>query len=230
MITLALESSAITASVALDKNGVITEEFLNSGLTHSSTLMPLVEKLLKKTDTVPEDIDIFAVASGPGSFTGIRIGIASVKGMAMGVGGGKNAVGVSTLEAMAACFSGCGKKVCALMDARCGQFYNAVFDCSSTRLRLTNDRALPGQAIFEELSAYQEPVLLVGDGARKFAETFAGNFLIPDGDEVFQHARGVALLARETEPIEAEMLLPEYLRLPQAERELRKKQEIERNE
>ncbi len=227
MITLALESSAITASVALDINGRITEEFINSGLTHSTTLMPLVEKLLKKEGIKPTEIDLFAVAAGPGSFTGIRIGIATVKGLAFGTG--KETVGVSTLEAMAVLHTGCGSKVCALMDARLGQYYNAVFDCTEGRTRLTEDRALSGEEIAAEITSDGKPVLLVGDGARKFAETFDGNFVLPEGDEVYQRAKGVAILAREKTPVSPQMLLPEYLRLPQAERELKKKQNTERN-
>lgn len=227
MITLALESSAVTASAALDINGRISEEFVNSGLTHSTTLMPLVESLLKKEAVKPSDIDLFAVAAGPGSFTGIRIGIATVKGMAFGTG--KETVGVSTLEAMAAMHFGCGYKVCALMDARLGQYYNAVFDCVNGRTRLTEDRVLKGEDIAAEISAEKKPVLLVGDGARKFADAFEGDYILPEGDEIFQRAKGVAILAREKERVLPNMLLPEYLRLPQAERELKRKQNSGRN-
>lgn len=227
MITLSLESSATTASAALDINGEIFEEFINNGLTHSTTLMPLVEKLLSEKGIKPKDIDLFAVAKGPGSFTGIRIGIATVKGLAMGTG--KKVAGVSTLEAMAAMHISCGYKVCALMDARLGQYYNAVFDCTEGIVRLTEDRALSGEEIAAEITKDGQPVLLMGDGANKFAKDFEGNFILPEGDAVYQRAKGVAILARNAEKLSAEMLLPEYLRIPQAERELKNKQNNERN-
>ncbi len=227
MISLSLESSAVTASAALDINGEIYEEFINNGLTHSTTLMPLVEKLLSDKGLSPKDIDLFAVAKGPGSFTGIRIGIATAKGLALGTG--KLVAGVSTLEAMAAMHMDSGCKVCALMDARLGQYYNAVFDCTDGLVRLTEDRALGGEEIAAEIARYNEPVILMGDGANKFAKDFKGNFILPEGDEAYQRARGVAILARTAQRLSPDMLLPEYLRIPQAERELKNKQNTERN-
>lgn len=127
MKILSVESSAASCSVALSDNGVlIGEEFTNVKLTHSETLMPMVKNILDNTKTDIGTVDVFAVSNGPGSFTGVRIGVAAVKGMADGVG--KPCYGISTLETIAYPFLGRNCVVCSLMDARCSQVYTALFE------------------------------------------------------------------------------------------------------
>ena len=225
---LALESSAVTASAALCRDGtVLGEEFVNNGLTHSETLLPMAQALLRGQGLAARDVDAFAVAAGPGSFTGVRIGIAAVKGLAFGAG--KPCVGVSTLAAMAACQPAWRGELCCLMDARRSQFYYARFACDGQGncTRRTPDAAAAGAEIAAALRAAAGPVLCVGDGARAFAAAFGAGLALtlPEGDAVFQRAAGVATLACRAaaagETVEPARLTPVYLRLPQAERELR---------
>ena len=232
MKLLAIDSSATAASAALLEDGVLRGEFfINTKLTHSQTLMPMVDALLKNTCIPIEDIDMFAVAAGPGSFTGVRIGVAAVKGMAMAQG--KPCVSVSTLEAMAytaCCFDGL---VCAVMDARCHQVYNALFQVEKGEIaRLTPDRALSVAELAKEISEKKQPIFLVGDGAdlcyNHYTNQIPGVQLVP-AHVRFQHASGVGAaayaLAKEGKTLSPAQLMPVYLRLPQAERELKKKKE-----
>ena len=144
MLILGLESSAKAASAALCRDGELIAQYSQcSGLTHSRTLLPMVEDLLKNTETKLADVDAVAVARGPGSFTGIRIGVAAVKGLCWG--SEKPAIGVSTLAAMAwnGVAAGEGTRVCCCMDARRQQIYNAVFEIRDGKpVRLVPDRAL----------------------------------------------------------------------------------------
>jgi tRNA threonylcarbamoyladenosine biosynthesis protein TsaB len=126
MKILAIESSATAASAALIEDGkILSEFFAHTGLTHSQTLLPMVEQVLACAKVSAKDVDAFAVSVGPGSFTGVRIGVSTVKGLAFGTG--KPCVPVSTLEAMAQNYRGQAVTVCAVMDARCQQVYNALF-------------------------------------------------------------------------------------------------------
>lgn len=224
MLTLAFESSAKSASVALCRDGkLIGQYFQSSGLTHSRTLLPMAEDLLKNTETVISDVDVFAVARGPGSFTGIRIGVAAVKGLAWA--SGKPAVGVSTLEAMAwhGLAAGDGTQVCCAMDARRDQVYNALFKITEgAPSRLCGDRALSVPELAEELRRSEKPVFLVGDGAllcyNAFLESGIPCRLAPE-PLLNQSAWGVCMAAEGKSPQPADQLLPVYLRLSQAERE-----------
>ena len=143
MITLAFESSAKAASVALVRDGSLISQYSQcSGLTHSRTLLPMAEDLLKNAELQLSDVDLFAVAHGPGSFTGIRIGVSTVKGLAWACD--KPCVGVSTLESMAWHGLAAGGLVCPVMDARRSQVYNALFEIRDGKpARLTEDR--PGR-------------------------------------------------------------------------------------
>lgn len=144
MLILALESSAKAASAALCRDGVLIAQSQQcSGLTHSCTLLPMAEQMLKDTNIALSDVDAIAVARGPGSFTGIRIGVSTAKGLAWGAQ--KPAIGVSTLEAMAyhGVAAGEGALVCAAMDARRSQIYNALFEIRDGKpRRLCQDRAI----------------------------------------------------------------------------------------
>ena len=235
MKILAVDTTASPVSAALMDDGrLLGEIFLNIHTTHSQTLMPAISSLLSNTGVKADEIDIFAVNSGPGSFTGVRIGVASVKGMAMPFE--KPCAGVSTLDAMAygVPFEGI---VCAVMDARCSQVYNAVFRTGEgSPERLTPDRAVSIDELRQELEGYDEKVWLVGDGAELcysvFGKELAHVRIAPENLR-FQRAYGTAAAALEMaaqgrlcSPAE---LMPHYLRLPQAERERRQRLERQDN-
>lgn len=227
MLMLALESSAKAASAALFEDGrLIGISAANGGLTHSRTLLPMAEDLLKNLDRSVTDVGVVAVAHGPGSFTGLRIGMAEAKGLCWALR--IPAIGVSTLEAMA--FGGPdmdGTMLCCAMDARRGQVYNALFTVEGGRpVRLTDDRALSLADLGPELLSYKKPWVLLGDGAELCYNGLQGNglslHLAPEPLRI-QSARGVGLAAMEREPQPVDALLPVYLRLSQAERERQKK-------
>ncbi len=224
MRILAVDTSAVCASVAVTENGRIrAQSSTNAGLTHSRTLLPMIDALLKNSETPLDSIDCFACSVGPGSFTGIRIGIAAIKGLCDGTG--KKALAVSTLEGLAWNLLGQNVLACAVMDARCNQVYAALFDVSGEKVtRLTKDDALRIDDLGEQLKQYVEkPIVFVGDGAEKCAAALGNSAAAPLVR--FQNAASVALCAEETfdeaKLLDAQQLLPVYLRLPQAERELR---------
>lgn len=222
MLILAIESSAKAASVALLRDGELVAQYKQcSGLTHSRTLLPMVEDMLKNTEIAGKDIDAFAVAQGPGSFTGIRIGISTVKGLAWALD--KPCIGVSTLEAMAWHGAMVGGLVCPVMDARRSQVYNALFEIENGKVkRLCPDRAISLLELAEELKADGRAPLLVGDGTEltaKYLEDKGIGFKKASGDLVMQSAWGVAAAAQDKTPESVHELLPVYLRLSQAERE-----------
>ncbi len=231
MRILAIDSSAVCASCALLEDGkLIGEQYLNVGLTHSQTLMPLVEHLLAAAHVKPAQVDGFAVNSGPGSFTGIRIGVAAVKGMAFGQE--KPCVGVSTLESMAYLFEGFDGVICGTMDARCQQVYQALFEVRNGQvIRLCEDRALTIAELTAELKGLGKPVLLTGDGAHVCEKAFEEQeipFRLAPPHLRYQRAYGVARAAQQAfaqgKGVNAAALLPSYLRLPQAQRELKRRQ------
>ncbi|MVB11844.1 tRNA threonylcarbamoyladenosine biosynthesis protein TsaB [Caprobacter fermentans] len=229
MKILAIDSSAITASAAVTDDGkILGEYFLNTGLTHSETLMPMIESVLQCAKINPSELDLFAVSSGPGSFTGIRIGIASIKGLAMPFG--TSCAGVSTLEAIAQNLSHLDCVVCAVMDARCGQVYNALFRAEKGSLkRLTPDRAIAAKELAAECEKLSEPIYLAGDGAKLCAKSESFQRLgaiLPPEPLIYQRAWGVAKAAeaavRENRTVSPAELMPFYLRPAQAERSLKK--------
>ncbi len=237
MRVLGVECTASPVSVALVEDGKLKAEyFLNHKTTHSQTLLPMVESVLKLSGLEVADIDAVAVTSGPGSFTGVRIGICAVKGLATAKA--TPTVPVSVLEAMAYNFSGQNVIVCAAMDARCNQVYNALFEVSGDKItRLTEDRALMIDEVLADLKERvkefnNKPIIIVGDGADIFynAANKSGLKLELAPEHLkWQRAFGVAKIgykrALNNETIKACDLLPLYLRLPQAERELKAKQE-----
>jgi len=222
MLVLALEASAKAASVALMRDGELTAQYSQCcGLTHSCTLLPMVEDMLKNTKTEMKDIDLFAVSHGPGSFTGIRIGVSTLKGLAWATE--KPCVGVSTLEAMAWHGTLRGGLICPVMDARRGQVYNALFEIVDGKpQRLTEDRPIALSELAAELASNDWTPLLIGDGAKITAEYLekAGiEYDIAPANLINQSAYGVAMAAQEHPAGTADSLLPVYLRLSQAERE-----------
>ena len=227
MKILAFDSSAVSASVALVEDGkLLAESFLNVGLTHSATLMPMTQQLLQASNCKLEDVDALAVSAGPGSFTGLRIAVSCVKGIAAALN--KKCVAVSTLEAMAYNLPPIGEfTICAVMDARCKQFYNALFKVQNGEItRLCDDRAIMVDKLGEELKNISGDIVLVGDGSSLAFSMLAdnNNVKLPPDNLRFQKASSVAAAAikkyNNNETVSAAALMPSYLRLSQAEREL----------
>lgn len=216
---LGIDSSAITAGCALYDGGkIVAEQFLNTRHTHSETLLPMVKSMLDGAKITLSEVDRIAVTTGPGSFTGLRIGISCVKGMCYGAG--KPCVPVSTLEAIAYNFVQIDGIICACMDARCRQVYNALFRSENGVItRLCEDRAIFAAALSEELSALGERVILAGDGAELMDGFTENKYELAPIALRFQRGSGVCLAAENKSDIAAAALMPSYLRLPQAERE-----------
>lgn len=228
MKILALESSAVSASVALvEDEKLIAQSFQNCGLTHSRTLLPMTEALLANCGISLNDVDAIAVAHGPGSFTGVRIGAATVKGLALGAD--KPCVGVSTLEAMAWGARALGGDLCCVMDARAGQVYNALFTVEGeTVRRLCDDRAVKLTELGEEIG--EAPYFLVGDGADLCYNTLKDKCLglrLAPPELRYATGFGVAAaalpLVRAGQTCSPQELDAFYLRRPQAERERMKR-------
>ena len=226
MLILAFETSAKAASVAFTENGkLLGEGYQNTGLTHSQTLMVMAEDMLKQCGKTAADVEAVAVAAGPGSFTGVRIGVAAAKGFAWG----KEipCYGVSTLEAMAESLGAFDGYVCPCMDARRSQVYNALFLAEKGKLsRVTDDRAIALTDLKTDLEHLDSPIYLVGDGAVLCHNTLkeeVPKLVLPAEHRLHQRAVGVAVLAQKMAdagiaPSGGE-LNPNYLRLSQAERE-----------
>ena len=232
MLILAFESSARAASAALVKDGRLISQYSQcSGLTHSRTLLPMGEDMLKNAEMKLSDVDLIAVAHGPGSFTGIRIGVSMVKGLAWAAE--KPCLGVSTLEALAWHGVAAGGYVCPVMDARRSQVYNAIFKIEDGRpVRVTEDRPIALSELAEEIRALNAPMFLVGDGAElteKFLREQGLACTVAPENLRWQSAWGVAMAAMDKEPGDADSLLPVYLRLSQAERERNERLQKEAN-
>lgn len=231
MKILALETSAVAASAAVcEEEALVAQSFQRTGLTHSATLMPMVESMLKNAGLTLAEMDIIAVAAGPGSFTGLRIGVSAAKGLAWSTN--KPCASVSTLEAMAWQLSGMEGVVCAAMDARRQQVYNALFELRDGKpVRLTPDRAISLEELQGELTNIEENQILVGDGAVLCYNAFQSNghpIRLAPPHLQFQSAWGVARCALEQaragQLTDAAGLVPNYHRLSQAERERLEKQ------
>lgn len=226
MNILALESSAAACSAALCRDGaLVAQSFQCSGLTHSRTLLPMVNDLLKNCGESLDGVDVIAVAAGPGSFTGLRIGVATAKGLAWA--GEKPCAPCSTLESMAWPLAHMeGRVIVCAMDARRKQVYNALFRATGDGLeRLCPDRALSLTELGEELKNFPESKIVVGDGAQLCYNTL--NEQIPmelaPVHLRLQSAWGVARAAEELAKagglVSGAELVPVYHRLSQAERE-----------
>ena len=237
MKILAFETSAKAASVALlEGEKLLGEGYQNTGLTHSQTLMVMAEDVLKQCGLSAGQVDAVAVAQGPGSFTGVRIGVAAAKGFAWG----KQipCYGVSTLEAMAVALGAYDGFVCPVMDARRSQVYNALFLAEGGKLtRVSEDRAISLAQLGEELKNLSKPVFLVGDGSNLCYNTLEGTvpgLVLPPEHRLHQRAVGAGLLAARMAaegiaPSGGE-LVPNYLRLSQAERERMEKEKKDKGE
>ena len=226
MLILAFETTAKAGSVALLEDGkLLAESYQNTGLTHSQTLMVLAEDMLKAAGKTMADVNAVAVAEGPGSFTGVRIGVAAAKGLAWGAE--LPCYGVSTLESMALTLGVYQGYVCPVMDARRNQVYNALFyvNCGVME-RVCEDRAIALSDLKTDLEHLDGPIFLVGDGSNLTYNTLKDaidELILPPEHRMHQRASGVALAAAKKiaagDPGDAAAMVPNYLRLSQAERE-----------
>ena len=226
MLILAFETSAKAASVALlEGSKLLAESYQNTGMTHSQTLMVMAEDMLKQCGKTAQDVTAVAVAEGPGSFTGVRIGVAAAKGFAWGRE--IPCYGVSTLEAMAQSLGIFDGYICPVMDARRSQVYNALFEVNRGEVsRIREDRAISLADLAEDVKKMDKPIFLVGDGSILCYNTLSErvpSLVLPPEHRLHQRAVGVGLIAaRQMEagyPGDAAALTPNYLRLSQAERE-----------
>ena len=231
MKILGVDSTATAASAAVYSDGkLLAVNFSNTGLTHSQTLLPMIDGVLKSSGVDVKDIDYFAVTTGPGSFTGVRIGVATIKGLSQPLS--KKCVAISTPEAIAKPLENSGVYAVAVMDARCNQVYTAQFDCGKGFERKTPDEALSIADLTEQLKAIDRKIILIGDGAvlcyNKMKDEI-DNISIAPLNIRYQSASSVVLVAADKlnesldNAVEPAGLLPNYLRLSQAERELKNK-------
>lgn len=216
---IGIDSSAVSASCALTEgNKIIAEQFLNTRHTHSETLLPMVKSMLDHSGFTLSDTDAVAITHGPGSFTGLRIGISCVKGMC--VGAEKPCIAVSTLEAIAYNFLGVDGVICACMDARRKQVYNALFRSENGVIkRLCEDRAIAADALSAELATFSEKIIFAGDGAELMDSFTNHRYTLSPPALRFQRGSGVCFAAEGLPKINPAALMPSYLRLSQAERE-----------
>ena len=228
---LALDTSSSVASVSVGIDDTLAAEYtLNHGLTHSKYLLPMIDEVLGRLNLTASDMDFIAVACGPGSFTGVRIGVAAIKGIAQPLS--KKCAAISTLEVIAKSLENTGCYAVAVMDARCNQVYTAQFDCRNGFNRVTEDEAITIDELAEKLKDVTQPIVLIGDGARvtynKMHDKFT-NISMASASICYQSASDVALVAAEKlengtlELLDAGEVLPNYLRLSQAERELKER-------
>lgn len=233
MKILGVDSSGLVASVAYLEDGIIKGNLsVNYQKTHSQTLLPMLDELVKTLNIDLKEIDCIAVANGPGSFTGLRIGVATVKGLGLAID--KKTVGVSTLEALALNWQGVSGLVCPIMDARRSQVYTAVYKYSA---KLPESEAViePDSLLIEELcdklNEIGEKVYFTGDGVPVYRKYIEDNlkvpFEFPTAANAYQNAANIAVLgefyAKKGQAVEAKDLTPVYLRKPQAEREREEK-------
>ncbi len=224
MKILAIDASAKACSVCVStENELISQYYQKSGLTHSRTLLAMCDDMLKNLDMTAADVDGVAVTKGPGSFTGVRIGVAAAKGLCWGAD--KPLCGVSTLEAMAYNCRSEEYILCAVMDARRAQVYNALFEWNAGKLtRLCEDRAISLENLYNSAKVSEKPYFIVGDGTELCYNYFLENGLecIPAPENIrYQCAFGAAQAAFEGGVFEdAAILEPNYIRLSQAEREM----------
>lgn len=231
MKILGVDSTATAASAAVFIDGkIVSLQFSNTGLTHSQTLLPMIDTALKNASLKVDDLDFVAVSNGPGSFTGVRIGVSAVKGIAQPLD--IPCISVSTTEVIAKPLENTGCYAVAVMDARCNQVYTAQFDCENGFNRITPDEAITIDELGDKLKDVKKTIVLIGDGTKvafnKLKDVLP-NITVATASVVYQSAADVCVLAAEKVSVEdfkltmAHDVLPNYLRLSQAERELKKK-------
>ena len=226
MNILAVESSGLVASAAVYEDGRISAEYtLNYKMTHSETLMPAIEEICGKTGLDLGKLDYIACSMGPGSFTGLRIGAATAKGLALALD--KPIIPVPTLDSMAYNVYDTNKAVCPIMDARRHQVYTAVYRWEKGELlRLTDYIAADIDEVMEKAASFGEEVIFLGDGTTVYRDKILSRkgFSIPPPHAVFQRAALVAVLGERLAGrgvfVPGGEFKPFYIRKPQAEREL----------
>ena len=227
MKILSIDSSSVAASAAVAADGkIISEVFANNGFTHSKTLMNVVKNAIDLSGVSLDEIDLIACVTGPGSFTGVRIGVACAKGLAF-----TNeipCIGISTLETFPYNISCIEGTVCGIMDARCQQVYTASFEIKDSLVsRITPDRAISIDSLIEDFGSYSGRIYLLGDGASLVKNKAQDSrIILVNSNNLYQRASSAALAAfskDKNDYITPDRLVPSYLRLPQAERELNNK-------
>ena len=224
MNILAVDTSGPVAGCAVMRDGIIAyTSALRVGLTHSQTILPAVDAALRATGMRCGDMDVFAAVTGPGSFTGVRIGVCMIKGFAHAVG--KPCCAVNALEVLAMNAAGFEGLVCPILDAKRGQVYCAAFDVSSARpVRVLEDAALPLEAFLQSLPEGRR-LAFVGDGVPVHGERvrnlLGGRALLlpPNLADLRPDAACVLASERRDVWVDSALLKPYYLRAPQAERE-----------
>ena len=225
MKLLSIDASGKTAACAVTENGeVIAKSFTDSGLTHSQTLLPMVQSMLTLSGTDMAEIDELAVTVGPGSFTGLRIGAATV----MGLAGQRPCRCVPTLTAIAYNFTDKNAIIIPALDARRNQVYTAVFRVNDGKVtRLTDDEALSVDEVFDRIREYSlsESVIIAGDGAYLFenAVSVLCNVFFAEDKLLYVQGESIAKASQEFSAVKAQDIKLNYLRLSQAERELKEK-------
>ncbi|MCI8732117.1 MAG: tRNA (adenosine(37)-N6)-threonylcarbamoyltransferase complex dimerization subunit type 1 TsaB [Lachnospiraceae bacterium] len=227
MKILALDSSGMAASVAVvEDENMLAEYTVNYKKTHSQTLLPMLDAAVQMVQLKLDTIDAIAVASGPGSFTGLRIGSATAKGLGLALD--KPIIGVPTTQAMAYNLFGAGGVVCPIMDARRNQVYTGIYGFKNGHLEILEDQmAADIYQVIEKLNALKCPVIFTGDGISVYREVIDQNIQVPaeyaPAHLNRQRASAVAALAmeylKEGRVQTAAEHRPEYLRMSQAERE-----------
>lgn len=224
MKILAIDTSAVTATVCVaDENKTLGEISYTTALTHSQTIMPMIDELLKGLNLTIKDIDAFACSNGPGSFTGLRIGIGTIKGLAFGAD--KEVVGVSTLEALSYNVPFSDYIISPIMDARRNQVYNAFYRFEDGKMKCIKE---PRAISIEDLALeIKEKTVFVGDGVlpykEKLTELLGNKALFAPANLCLQRASSVAMAAFDKETVHPRELTAIYLRKSQAERELEEK-------
>lgn len=235
MKILAVDSSGLVASVAiLEDYNLIAEYTLNYKKTHSQTLLPMVDEIVKMTETDLDTIDAIAVAKGPGSFTGLRIGTATVKGLGLALG--KPVIGIPTVEGLAMNLYNTKGLICPLMDARRNQVYTGIYRFQNNQLLVVKDQVAVGiEEIIGALNIIGEDVVFLGDGVPVYKEVIKKyamvSYSFAPAHVSKQRAGAIAVRAayywKKGEFMDAAVFVPEYLRLSQAERERLQKQKKE---
>ena len=227
MKILALDSTANTSTVALlEDEHLIAQYTVNTKNTHSETLLPMVKSLLEASDTAVDEIDAFAVANGPGSFTGVRIGVATIKGLSFGRN--KKCVAVSTTEALSVNLDGFDGIICSIMNARRGQVYTCIFKNGRA---LMEERCMMLDELIPMLEKYNEKIYFTGDGYELILDKEIKNKCSTPEHLRYSTAYGVGKIAYKKiingEYTSDTELCVNYLRKPQAEREREEKLEKE---
>lgn len=235
MRILALDSSGLVASVAImEEEQTIAEYTVNYKKTHSQTLLPMLDEIVKMTEMDLNTIDAIAIAGGPGSFTGLRIGSATAKGLGLALG--KPLIHVPTLEGLACNLYGCSSLICPIMDARRNQVYTGVYRLSEGEFQIVKEQtAIDVAVLAEQLNALGEAVTFLGDGVPVYREQLEEKLTVPftfaPANMNRQRAASVGLRGfqyyREGRIETAAEHQPDYLRVSQAERERAERERAE---